>query len=337
MDRLHKVLAHAGIASRRACETLILEGRVSVDGEVVTRLGTQVDAQTQTIKVDGERIKVRARETYVLYKPKGVESTAGEESPGVKRAVDFAPRGAGRVYPVGRLDKESEGLLLLSSDGDLTEFLTHPRHHLPKVYHVVVRGVVPEGVLKEVREGVWLSDGKARLGAVKILQHHKKMGTLLEVTLFEGKNRQIRRVLAKVELKVKRLMRVSMGPIKLGDMKPGEVRRLLPDELAAIQSARENVPPRAGAARKGKSRGKRSGVAKAKRSARRASAKKSAQPKKKRAAVPKTFVAKKNAARKRPPKQKRVRDESLIVKRRPGAKPRDDRDDDDVIVIRGNK
>lgn len=237
LERLQKVLANAGVASRRACEELIAQGRVSVNGQIVSELGAKVDPETARLKVDGERVRPQPRVYLMLHKPRGVLSTARPETKGERLAVDFAPERLGRVYPVGRLDKDSEGLLLLTNDGALSQRLTHPRHEAPKVYRVTTRGRVGAEAVRQLKGGVWLSDGKAQVAGVRVLQSKKSEGGALEITLKEGKNRQIRRMLAKVGLKVKRLCRVKMGPITLSGLKPGEIRPLHPDELRRLFEA----------------------------------------------------------------------------------------------------
>lgn len=231
-ERLQKVLAHAGIASRRECEELIRQGRVSVDGKVVEELGRLVDARAQAIKVDGVPLKIRPPVYFLLHKPKGVLCTTAEREQG-RRAVDFAPRGAGPLHTVGRLDRESEGLVILTNDGALTEALTHPRHEVPKVYRVFARGKIGEDAIARMKRGVWLAEGKARASAVRVLGARPR-GTMLEIELREGMNREIRRMLAKLGHKVESLVRVAIGPLRMGGMKPGEVRPIMREEVQAL-------------------------------------------------------------------------------------------------------
>jgi len=234
-ERLHKILARAGFGSRRRCEELVVQGRVSVDGELVRVLGTEVDPERQRICVDGEAIRL-ARPVYlVLNKPRGVLSSSG----GTDRApcaAEFVPPGLGRVFCVGRLDKESEGLLLLTNDGALTERLTHPRHEVPKTYRALVRGRISAETVDRLRRGVFLAEGKARATVVRVLRQGPP-GSLLEIQLKEGKNRQIRRMLARVGHPVKRLVRTAIGPLKLGRLERGAVRSLKPEEIEALKQA----------------------------------------------------------------------------------------------------
>ncbi len=238
-ERLHKVLAHAGLGSRRDCEELVRQGRVSVDGKSVTELGTLVDPRRQRVVVDGRAIKVAAPAYFLLHKPAGVVCSAADDDEDVQRAIDFAPKGAGRLHTVGRLDRDSEGLILLTNDGELTERLTHPRHDFPKTYHVVVRGRVTGEALAKLKKGIWLAEGKTAVSAVRTLPHPPPPPgmTRLEVELREGKNREIRRVMAKVGHPVRELRRVAIGPIKIAGLKRGAVRPLTAAELALLREA----------------------------------------------------------------------------------------------------
>lgn len=262
MERLQKVLAQNGCGSRRDCEDLIREGRVSVDGETVTELGLHVDPDRQTIKVDGTRLKIVPARYFLLNKPRGVVCTLAEDER-APRAVDLAPRGVGRVYTIGRLDKDSEGLIILTNDGDLCERLTHPRHDMPKTYHVTVRGGISSEAIAKLRRGVWLSEGKARVSSVRVLRH-SPFATLLEVELREGKNREIRRIMAKVGHPVKALRRVAIGPLRISGIAPGKTRPLTSEEVAVLREAvgRGGGAEAAGSAKatpKGKSKAKSAG------------------------------------------------------------------------------
>ena len=237
-QRLQKVLAAAGIGSRRQCEELILAGRVEVDRKVVTELGVRADPETQEIRLDGEVLKT-PRQTHLVYyavnKPTGVVSASRDPS-GRPRVVDLVPQDRARLFAVGRLDLHSEGLILLTNDGELANQLTHPRYGIAKTYRVLVAGSPGPEVLEQLRQGVRLAEGVARVEHVVVKGHHGK-STLLEMVLSEGKNREIRRILARVEHKVLQLVRIAVGPVRLGKLSPGECRRLTSAEVQALRSA----------------------------------------------------------------------------------------------------
>ena len=233
LERLQKVLAAAGIASRRQCEKLILEGRVEVDKQVVTKLGTKVDLATQSVQVDGVPIVQSQLVYYVINKPKGVVCTHRDPS-GRVRITDLVPDETARMFSVGRLDRESEGLILLTNDGGLAQQLAHPRYGVEKTYHVQVAGLTDRAILQRLREGVQLAEGKVGVAAVRMKRAYKQ-STILEINLREGKNREIRRMLAALGHKVQRLKRVGLGPLKLGKLPQGESRMLEHSELLAIQ------------------------------------------------------------------------------------------------------
>ncbi len=238
-ERLQKVLAAAGVGSRRDCEVLILEGRVEVDGEVVTALGTKVDPDVQAIRVDGEPIKQKRRVYYVLNKPMGVVTTNFDPA-GRTRVVDLVPD-KDRVFPVGRLDRASEGLIIVTNDGELSFRLTHPKFGVEKEYLVRIAGMLEEGELEKLRRGIHLSDGLARVVSLRILGSHKQ-STDLEIILREGKNREIRRILAKVGHKVLSLKRVAIGSLRLGELAPGEMRRLSETEVRSLLTTKQTNP-----------------------------------------------------------------------------------------------
>jgi 23S rRNA pseudouridine2605 synthase len=229
-QRLQKVLARAGVASRRAAERLVVEGRVAVNGAVVRTLGARVDPERDVLTVDGRPVRVDVRPVYVLlHKPRGVVSTARDER-GRPTVLDLV-RVEQRVYPVGRLDADSEGLLLLTNDGELTYRLTHPRHAVPKEYHVLVQGRVSAPALARLRTGVRLPEGCARADAVAVLGR-EGTGTWLCLVLHQGWKRQVRRMLAAVGYRVERLIRVRVGGLTLGDLPVGRWRVLSPAEVA---------------------------------------------------------------------------------------------------------
>ena len=232
-QRLQKVLAAAGIASRRQCEQLILEGRVEVDHQVVTKLGTKVDPQSQEVRVDGVPLVHSRPVYYLINKPKGVVCTHRDPA-GRMRLVDLIPEEATRMFSVGRLDRESEGLILLTNDGALAQQLAHPRYGVEKTYQVQVAGEPSRETLNRLRSGVQLAEGVVAVAGVRIKRSHKQ-STILEIVLKEGKNREIRRLLAASGHKVQRLKRVALGPLKLGKLPQGGVRPLERSELTALK------------------------------------------------------------------------------------------------------
>ena len=234
-ERLQKVLAAAGIGSRRKCEQLITEGRVEVDRQVVVQLGTKVDPLRQKILVDGEPLAKPKLSYFAVNKPTGVVSTNCDPA-GRPRVTDLVPPGAGRLFNVGRLDMSSEGLILLTNDGQLANQLTHPRYGVEKTYHVEVAGHPERTVLAKLRDGVYLAEGLARVVGIRI-KSRRKNSTILEMVLDEGRNREIRRVLARVGHKVLRLIRIAIGPVRLGEMPPGAYRPLTRDEVRALRKA----------------------------------------------------------------------------------------------------
>jgi pseudouridine synthase len=242
MERLQKLLSIAGVASRRASEELILQGRVEVNGETVRTLGTKADPTKDTIKVDGRRLRFDIRPRYILLnKPKGVVTTRND--PQRRRTVMDLLKGVREyVYPVGRLDYDSEGLLLLTSDGDLAAKLTHPRHEVERVYEAVVVGSPSEDALDKLRRGVFLDDARTAPADVRRVasagkgKARQELTTVL-VTLREGRNRQVRRMFASIGHPVRKLTRLRMGPIKLGDLRPGHWRDLSPPEVAKLTRA----------------------------------------------------------------------------------------------------
>lgn len=241
-ERLQKVLAAAGVASRRESETLISEGRVQVDGEVVSELGSRVEPE-QEIRVDGELITQAKRVYYAVHKPPGVVSTASDPS-GRPRVIDLIPPEIGRVFNVGRLDMASEGLILLTNDGELANQLTHPRHGVEKTYEVQVAGNCNPEVLGQLRKGIYLAEGFAKVVNVKI-KSRRKQSTLLEMVLDEGRNREIRRLFARVGHKVQKLTRIAVGPVRLADLPRGAYRELTSQEVKKLRDA-VDAPKRRG-------------------------------------------------------------------------------------------
>ncbi|MCS6852360.1 MAG: rRNA pseudouridine synthase [Gemmataceae bacterium] len=236
MERLHKILAHAGVGSRRQCEQLIAAGRVAVDGQIVRELGFKARPEQQ-ITVDGQPIQAERRVYWLVHKPKGYLCT-NRDPAGRPLAVDLVPHVPQRVYTVGRLDEASEGLLLLTNDGDLAFRLTHPRFGIEKTYLVQVAGRPSKDDLAQLLKGVWLSDGHVRARRAKVMKRQGE-STWLRIVLSEGKNREIRRMLARLGHKVMRLKRIAIGPVKLGGLARGKARRLSGAELTALRQAAE--------------------------------------------------------------------------------------------------
>jgi 23S rRNA pseudouridine2605 synthase len=234
MDRLNKYLAHAGVGSRRHCDDLIRAGRVSIDGQTVRELGTQV-APGQRVAVDGAPVRGERHVYWLVHKPRGYLCTNHDPA---RRplAIDLVPHVDQRVYTVGRLDEDSEGLLLLTNDGDLANRLMHPRFGVDKTYLVQVAGSPKREDLHRLTEGIWLSDGHVKAKSVKRLKAQGE-STWLRITLSEGKNREIRRMLAKLGHKVMRLRRTAIGPVEIGSLSKGKSRRLSGPELESLRYA----------------------------------------------------------------------------------------------------
>ncbi len=230
--RLQKALAAAGLGSRRACEDYILAGRVSVDGQVITDLGRRVDPYTQRIEVDGELLKQERKLYFLLNKPRGVLCT-NHDPAGRPRAVDLIPATNARLFTVGRLDENSEGLLIVTNDGELANRLAHPRFRIPKTYQVQVAGIPSTETLAQLRKGMRFSDGFFRVQHVRRLRK-KGQSAFLEIVLSEGRNREIRRLLAKVGHKVIQLKRVALGSLQLGRLATGRYRPLKAREIQLL-------------------------------------------------------------------------------------------------------
>jgi 23S rRNA pseudouridine2605 synthase len=227
--RLNRYLAHAGVSSRRAAEKLIAAGRVAIDGEPVTDPARDVGEHSE-VRVDGAPVAPEATETWLLNKPAGVVSTAKE--PGRRRAVTDLIETDARLYPVGRLDADSSGLILLSNDGELTNRLTHPRYEVPKTYRVRLHRPPSERDLERLRRGVELDDG--RTAPARVTREGEQV---VEITIHEGRNRQVRRMCDAVGIPVRRLVRVRIGPIADRRLAPGEWRALEQDEVRALERA----------------------------------------------------------------------------------------------------
>ena len=251
-ERIQKVLANAGVASRRGVEEMVQQGRIAVNGKVATELPILINPDKDKIEIDGEPLRVKPQQAgprlYLLMnKPKGVYSTnvaQGEQT----RAIDLLPPDLpGRVYPVGRLDAESKGLLLLTNDGELTNRLTHPRYGVPKTYRAVVDGYVTGELVAELSKGVWLADPKTGKGfktgrSLITVVKRGRGSSVIDISIREGRNRQIRRMLAKIGHKVRELTRVKFGPLTLQGLGPGDVRTLTPRELKQLRELTKHEP-----------------------------------------------------------------------------------------------
>ncbi len=246
MERLNKVLAHAGVGSRRRCDALILAGRVTIDGHKVTEPGTRVDPEKQRLAVDETAVQMERKVYWALHKPRGVLCTNYDPA-GRKRAIDLVPHIDQRVYTVGRLDEDSEGLLLLTNDGDLAEKLMHPRYGVEKTYLVQVAGSPSRDDIRKILIGVFLAEGKVK---AKFAKRIKSQGesTWMRIVLAEGKNREIRRMLAKLGHKVLRLRRIAIGPVQLDRLPKNKSRKLSLKEIESLQRVtqpRKKTEPKA--------------------------------------------------------------------------------------------
>ena len=230
--RLQKILSGAGIDSRRNCEQLILEGEVRVNGKVVDTLPAFADPDSDQITVHGRRIGPVQHVYYLLNKPKGVICT-NLDPQGRRKAIDLVASKQ-RIFCVGRLDVDSSGLIILTNDNELTNRLTHPRYELAKTYRVDVTGQLSGGAVEKLKKGVWLSEGKTGMAAVKILRRGRNVSTL-EIVIREGLNRQVRRMLARVGLGVKSLTRTKIGKIDLRGVGVGKYRELTRSEVGWLK------------------------------------------------------------------------------------------------------
>lgn len=234
MERLHKVMARAGVASRRRCEEMIASGLVQVNGKVITETGAKVDPTKDKIRVGGEALDLSPARQYILiYKPRGYITTVSDEK-GRKKVTDLLKDNTGRIYPAGRLDYDSEGLLLLTNDGDLTYALTHPRHLVPKTYQARVSGVPEPEKLKQMEKGLPLEDGLTAPARVR-LKGQREGNALLEITIHEGRKHQVKRMCEYIGYPVIRLVRTKFGDLKIDDLRPGQYRHLTMDELKKLK------------------------------------------------------------------------------------------------------
>jgi len=236
MERLQKVMAEAGVASRRQCEQMIREGLVKVNGRVAAELPVLVDAGQDVITVGGKRLRLARKVYYLLYKPKGVITT-NYDPQGRRKTADLLTGVRERVYAVGRLDAESKGLLILTNDGELANKLTHPRYGVERTYLAEISGELTGAEVETLRKGVYLAEGRARAERVRVLRRGRQE-SLVEITLRgEGRNRQVQRMLARLGHGVRQLTRVRMGPLTLRGLGAGKFRRLTAEEEAALHSA----------------------------------------------------------------------------------------------------
>lgn len=237
--RLQKILSSAGVASRRASEHLISEGRVTVNGTVVRELGSKADPAADDIRVDGRRIRTQVTHRYLLlYKPRGYVTTRSDPE-GRPTVIDLLGHKAGYIYPVGRLDYDSEGLLLMTTDGDLAERLMHPRHEVERVYEAIVAGRPDDAALEKLRRGIFIDGGRTAPAEVRRGSTVKSgsVTTKLTISLREGRNRQVRKMCQAIGHPVRSLTRVRMGQLTLGRLRPGEWRELAASEVAALKGA----------------------------------------------------------------------------------------------------
>lgn len=237
--RLQKVLSQAGIASRRNAERMIIDGRVEVDGRVVTELGTRVDPDSADIRVDGSRVILDESMVYLaVNKPRGMHSTMADDRgrPCIGDLVEHRVRGNARLFHVGRLDADTEGLLLLTNDGELAHRLMHPSFEVPKTYLATVEGSVPRGLGKTLRAGIELDDGPARVDRFAVVDSVPGR-TLVRLTLHEGRKRIVRRLLDAAGFPVLTLVRTDVGPVSLGEQRPGSIRALTRKEVGELYSA----------------------------------------------------------------------------------------------------
>lgn len=251
-ERLQKVMAAAGVGSRRACEELIVAGKVRVNGRVVSELGTKVDPEQVQITVDGKPVHLPSRHLYLkVHKPRGILGDIGDDPEGRRTVLDLAPAGMRRVFPVGRLDLPSEGLMLLTDDGELAHRLTHPRFQHPKTYYVLVEQRPGEAELAQFRRGIDLPEGRSAPAAIRVVQQlpaelnlgpGPTQGVWLEIVLREGKKRQIRQMTAAIGHPTLRLVRWAIGPLTLGSLKSGETHPLNRRELTALRQMVTDQP-----------------------------------------------------------------------------------------------
>src|SRR3990172_2172547 len=234
LERIQKIIAAAGVTSRRAAEELIAEGRVRVNGQVVTELGTKADADKDHIKVDGKLINPQQPQTYLmLNKPAGIVTTMSDPE-GRPTVQDLLKGIKVRVYPVGRLDYNTEGLLLLTNDGDFAHLITHPKHEFPKTYLAKVKGALEDSQIENLEQGIYLDDGKTAPAKLKKVRK-EEANSWLEITIHEGRKRQVRRMFDRVGHSVIKLKRIRTGTLTLGSLPEGTFRYLTPEEVSGLR------------------------------------------------------------------------------------------------------
>lgn len=234
MERLQKVLAQAGVASRRKSETLIVEGKVKVNGIVVTELGTKVSASDK-VEVEGVQLEKEGNVYYLLYKPRGIVSTAHDDK-GRKTVRDLFPHVQERIFPVGRLDYDTSGVIIMTNDGDFSYLMTHPKFEIEKMYVAKVKGIPDRESLKKLERGIVLEDGKTAPAQVKMRTVDKKTRTaLIEITIHEGKNRQVRRMFDAIGCPVLKLRRESFAILSTHGLNAGEARELTKHEVKQLR------------------------------------------------------------------------------------------------------
>lgn len=231
--RLDKYLANIGVCSRRAVDNLLLTHTVTINGKQVTKSGTRLDPTTDILLINGQRQKKTVLKYYLLNKPKGYISTTADELS--RKNVVSLIKTHERIYPIGRLDKDTTGLLILTNDGELTNLLTHPRYHIAKTYRLTIIGTVSQEQLDRLRNGMLLNDGPTSPTDVKVINKTAKE-TILDMTIHEGRNRQIRRMCEEVGIKLKELERISIGSLQAPNMKVGQYRELSPSEITMFKN-----------------------------------------------------------------------------------------------------
>jgi 23S rRNA pseudouridine2605 synthase len=234
LDRLQKIIARAGLASRRSAETMIQNGRVRVNGKVVTELGAKADPRRDKIEVDGQRLSAEELVYIVLHKPRGCVATLSDPE-GRPTIIDLIGNVGARVHPVGRLDYATSGVLLLTNDGDLTQALLHPKKKVPKTYVVKLDGSIDEAMLERWRTGLELEDGKTLPAEARLLRHEQGKAWI-EITLYQGKNQQIRRMAATTGYMAMRLARIAFAGIDHEGLRPGQWRPLSVDEMKKLKA-----------------------------------------------------------------------------------------------------
>jgi len=253
MERLQKILAQAGIASRRKCEELILQGQVKVNGQTVTELGTRVDPARDRIQVNGKTIELEQHAYVLLHKPVGV-ITSLHDPQGRRVVTDLLKDVKERVYPVGRLDYDTSGLLLLTNDGDLANKLAHPSYEIDKVYRAMVRGIPSAEKIRRLERGIMLEDGLTAPAMAKLLEQDRPRNrALLQLTIHEGRNRQVRRMCEAIGHPVLTLERIKLGFLTLEGLRPGEYRHLTAAEVARLKESLHASKPRVPSADRSKS------------------------------------------------------------------------------------